>query len=147
MEAANASMAPVAAAAAAEAAAEILDAIQSKQKPTIKVTSFLRWYFPQLIVNRITSKFAKEMRHRKGYHEKFRKGDFKKPLAAYTESDVPLMKAVLRDMTPKVNVIVARAVKKSKRLVKNWEKQVFDPAVLLQENYKKPKEDTDSEDE
>ena len=146
MEAANASMAPVAAAAAAEAS-EIPNAIQSKQKPTIKVTSFLRWYFPQLIVNRIFGKFAKEMRQRKGYHEKTRKGDFKKPLAVYTESDVPLMKAVLRDMTPEVNVIAARAVKKSKRLVKNWENKVFDPTVLIQDDYKKPEDDFDSADE
>ena len=118
MEAANASMAPVAAAAAAEAS-EIPNAIQSKKKPTIKVTSFLKRYFPQLIVNRLFGKFAQKLRQRNGYHEKTRKGDFKKPLAVYTESDVPLMKAVLRDMTPKVNVIVARAVKKSKRLVKD----------------------------
>ena len=150
MEAADASMVPVAAPAAAPAAAEaaeIPNAIQSKPKPTIKVTSFLRWYFPQLIVNRIFGKFAKELRQRKGYHEKIRKGDFKKPLAVYTESDVPLMKDVLREMTPEVNIIAARAVKKSKRLVKNWEKKVFVPDVLLQDNYKKPAEDTDSEDE
>ena len=144
MEAANASMVPVAAAAAAP---DIPKAIQSKPKPTIKVTSFLKRYFPQLIVNRIFGKFAKELRQRNGYHERIKKGDFKRPLPVYSESDVPLMKAVLRDMTPEVNIIAARAVKKSKRLVKNWEKKVFDPVVLLQDNYKQPAEDTDSEDE
>jgi len=146
MEAANDSMVPVAAAAAAEAA-EIPNAIQSKQKPTIKVTSFLKRYFPQLIVNRIFGKFAKELRQKNGYHEKTRKGDFKKPLSVYFESDVPLMKTVLFDMTPKVNVIAARAVKKSKRLVKNWENKVFDPDVLLRDNDKKPEDDSESEDE
>ena len=146
MEAANASMVPVAAAAASEAAEAAAD-IPLKKKPTIKVTSFLKRYFPQLIVNRITSKFAKELRQRNGYHERTGKGDFKRPLPVYTESDVPLMKTVLFDMTPKVNKIVARAVKKSKRLVKNWENKVFDPAVLLQDNYKQPEDDTDSGDE
>ena len=143
MAAANASMVPVAAAAAA---ADIPNAIQSKPKPTIKVTSFLKRYFPQLIVNRLFSKFAKELRRRNGPHHQ-KKGDFNKPLSVYFESDVPLMKAVLRDITPKVNTIAARAVKKSKRLVQNWENKVFDPAVLLQDNYKKPEEDFDSADE
>ena len=143
MAAENASMVPVAAAAAA---ADIPKAIQSKPKPTIKVTNFLKRYFPQLIVNRIFSKFAKELRRRNGIHP-LTKGDFKKPLSVYYESDVPLMKTVLFDMTPKVNVIAARAVKKSKRLVKNWENKVFDPDVLLRDNYKKPEDDSDSEDE
>ena len=139
MEAANASMVPVAAAAVATV-------IPLKKKPTIKVTSFLKRYFPQLIVNRLFGKFAQKLRQR-NEHEKTGKGDFKRPLPVYTELDVPLMKAVLRDMTPKVNKIVARAVKKSKRLVKNWENQAFDPEVLLQDNYKQPVDDTDSEDE
>ena len=112
MAAENASMVTV--------AADIPKAIPSKPKPVIKVTSFLKRYFPQLIVNRLFSKFAKELRLRNGYHELTKgEGDFKKPLPVYYESDVPLMKAVLRDMTPKVNTIAARAVKKSKRLVKN----------------------------
>ena len=117
-----------------------------KKKPTIKVTSFLKRYFPQLIVNRIFGKFAQKLRKRND-NERTGKGDFNRPLPVYTESDVPLMKTVLFDMTPKVNVIIARAVKKSKRLVKNWENKVFDPKVLLQDNYKKPEDDTDSGDE
>ena len=140
MAAENASMVPV-------AAADIPKAIPSKPKPVIKVTSFLKRYFPQLIVNRLFSKFAKELRLRNGYHELTKGGDFKKPLPVYYESDVPLMKTVLFDMTPKVNIIAARAVKKSKRLVKNWENKVFDPDVLLQDNYKQPEDDTDSADE
>ena len=140
MEAANDSMVPVAEAAAATV-------IPLKKKPTIKVTSFLKRYFPQLIVNRLFGKFAQKLRQRNGYHERTGKGDFKRPLPVYTESDVPLMKTVLFDMTPKVNVIVARAVKKSKRLVKNWENKVFDPTVLIQDDYKKPEDDFDSADE
>ena len=128
-------------------AADIPKAIPSKPKAVVKVTSFLKRYFPQLIVNRLFSKFAKELRLRNGYHELTKGGDFKKPLPVYYESDVPLMKAVLRDMTPKVNTIAARAVKKSKRLVQNWENKVFDPAVLLQDKYKQPEDDTDSADE
>ena len=139
MEAANASMVQVAEAAAAAV-------IPLKKKPTIKVTSFLKRYFPQLIVNRIFGKFAQKLRKRND-HERIGKGDFNRPLPVYTESDVPLMKTVLFDMTPKVNVIIARAVKKSKRLVKNWENKVFDPKVLLQDNYKKPEDDTDSGEE
>jgi hypothetical protein len=140
MAAANASMVQVAEAAAAAV-------IPLKKKPTIKVTSFLKRYFPQLIVNRITSKFAKELRQRNGYHERTGKGDFKRPLPVYSESHVPLMKEVLLYLTPEVNKIAARAVRKSKRLVMNWENKVFDPNVLLQDNYKKPKDDTDSEEE
>ena len=154
MEAENASMVPVEAAAAAPApapaaaaAADIQKAIPPKPKHVIKVTSFLKKYFPQLIVNRLFSKFAKELRLKNGYHETTKGGDFKKPLPVYYESDVPLMKAVLRDITPEVNKIAARAVRKSKRLVKNWENKVFDPEVLLKENYKQPMDDTDSEDE
>ena len=131
----------------AAAAADIPKAFQSKPKRPIKVTSFLKRYFPQLIVNRLFSKFAKELRLRNGYHELTKGGDFKKPLPVYYESDVPLMKAVLRDMTPEVNTIAARAVKKSKRLVKNWQDTVFDPEVLLRDNYKQPEDDTDSADE
>ena len=139
MAAENASMVTV--------AADIPKAIPSKPKPVIKVTSFLKRYFPQLIVNRLFSKFAKELRLRNGYHELTKGGDFKKPLPVYYESDVPLMKAVLRDMTPKVNTIAARAVRKSKRLVQNWENKAFDPAVLLDDKYKQPEDDTDSADE
>ena len=131
----------------AAAAADISKAFPSKPKPTIKVTSFLKRYFPQLIVNRIFGKFAKELRQRNGYHERQGQGDFKRPLPVYTESDVPLMKTVLFDMTHEVNIIAARAVKQSKRLVKNWENKVFDPDVLRQDNYKQPEDDTDSADE
>ena len=132
----------------AAADADIPKAFQSKPKRPMKVTSFLKRYFPQLIVNRLFRKFAKELRQRNGYHPLTRgEGDFKKPLPVYFESDVPLMKTVLFDMTPKVNIIAARAVKKSKRLVKNWENKVFDPDVLLQDNYKQPEDDTDSADE
>ena len=139
MAAENASMVTV--------AADIPKAIPSKPKQVVKVTSFLKRYFPQLIVNRLFSKFAKELRLRNGYHELTKGGDFKKPLPVYYESDVPLMKTVLFDMTPNVNIIAARAVKKSKRLVKNWENKVFDPDVLRQDNYKQPEDDTNSSDE
>ena len=128
-------------------AADIPKAIPSKPKAVVKVTSFLKRYFPQLIVNRLFSKFAKELRLRNGYHERQGQGDFKRPHPVYTESDVPLMKTVLRDMTPELNKIAARAVRKSKRLVKNWENKVFDPEVLLDDNYKQPEDDTDSADE
>ena len=140
MAAENASMVPV-------AAADIPKAIPPKPKPVITVTSFLRRYFPQLIVNCLFCKFAKELLRRRNGLRHQKKGDFKKPLSVYFEEDVPLMKAVLRDMTPKVNAIAARAVKKSKRLVKNWENKVFDPAVLIQDDYKKPEDDFDSADE
>ena len=125
---------------AAEHAPMVPVAATDIPRKRVTVTNFLRRYLPQLIVNRLFSKFAREMRRRNGLRHQ-RKGDFNKALAVYFESDVPLMKAVLRDMTPKVDIIAERAMKMSKRLVKNWENKAFNPDVLLQDNYKQPEDD------